>query len=75
MSEIDKNDIDLYKKKEEEYNQTLERIKNKREEYDKIYFNYDINSIIKSVDNLKKRSEEIKKNIEQHEKEKNKQFN
>ena len=75
MSEIDKNDIDLYKKKEEEYNQTLERIKKKREEYDKIYFNYDINSIIKSVDNLKKRSEEIKKNIEQHEKDKNNQFN
>ena len=75
MSEMDKNDIDLYKKKEEEYNQTLERIKNKREEYNKIYFNYDINSIIKSVDNLKKRSEEIKKNIEQHEKDKNNQFN
>ena len=72
MTEIDKNDLELYKKKEEEYKETLERIKSKRDEYDKIYFNYDINSIIKSVENLKKRSEEIKKNIEQHEIEKKK---
>ena len=72
MSEIDKKDVELFKKKEEEYKETLERLKNKRDEYDKIYFKYDIKSIINNVDHLKKRSEEIKNNIEEHEMEKNK---
>ena len=72
MSEIDKKDVELFKKKEEEYKETLERLKNKRDEYDKIYFKYDIKSIINNVDHLKKRSEEIKNNIEEHELEKNK---
>jgi hypothetical protein len=72
MSEIDKKDVELFKKKEEEYNETLEKLKNKRDDYDKIYFKYDIKSIINNVDHLKKRSEEIKNNIEEHELEKNK---
>jgi hypothetical protein len=72
MSEIDKKDVELFKKKEKEYNETLEKLKNKRDDYDKIYFKYDIKSIINNVDHLKKRSEEIKNNIEEHELEKNK---
>ena len=64
MNEIDEKDIELYNKKEEEYKKTLERIKNKKEEYDKIYSNFDINRIIKNVEYLKKRSEEIKKQDE-----------
>jgi hypothetical protein len=72
MSETDKKDVELFKKKEEEYNETLEKLKNKRDDYDKIYFKYDIKSIINNVDHLKKRSEEIKNNIEEHELEKNK---
>ena len=72
MSEIDQKDVELFKKKEEEYKETLERLKNKRDEYDKIYFKYDIKSIINNVEHLKKRSEEIKNNIEEHEMEKNK---
>ena len=62
--------MELFKKKEEEYRETLEKIKRKRDEYDKIYFNYDIKKIINTVEYLKKRSEEIKSNIEQHEIEK-----
>ena len=72
MSEIEQKDVELFKKKEEEYKETLERLKNKRDEYDKIYFKYDIKSIINNVEHLKKRSEEIKNNIEEHEMEKNK---
>ena len=67
MSAIDIKDKELYDKKVEEYKETLERIKTKREEYDKIYFNYDINGIKNKVDDLIKKSEEIKKNIEEHE--------
>ena len=66
MCEIDKKDIELYKKKEEEYKETLNRIKEKREEYDKIYFHYDLKGITNIVDSLKKKSEEIKQRIEQH---------
>ena len=61
MSEIDIKDKELYDKKVEEYKETLNRIKIKREEYDKIYFNYDINGIKNKVDDLIKKSEEIKK--------------
>ena len=71
MSAIDIKDKELYDKKVEEYKETLDRIKTKREEYDKIYFNYDINGIKNKVDELIKKSEEIKKNIEEHDNKKN----
>ena len=40
MTEIEQKDIELFKKKEEEFKETINRIKNKRDEYDKFYFNY-----------------------------------
>ena len=75
MTEIEQKDIELFKKKEEEFKETINRIKNKRDEYDKFYFDYDINGIISTVEYLKKRSEVIKQNIEKHANEKNKNKN
>ena len=45
MTEIEQKDIELYKTKEEEFKETINRINNKRNEYDKIYFDYDIKGI------------------------------
>jgi hypothetical protein len=42
MTEIDPKDVQLYNEKETEFKETLKRIKSKREEYDKIFFNSDI---------------------------------
>ena len=75
MTEIEQKDIELFKKKEEEFKETINRIKNKRDEYDKFYFDYDINGITNTVEYLKKRSEVIKQNIEKHANEKNKNKN
>ena len=75
MTEIEQKDIELFKKKEEEFKETINRIKNKRDEYDKFYFDYDINGITSTVEDLKKRSEVIKQNIEKHANEKNKNKN
>ena len=63
MCEIDKKDIELYKKKEEEYKETLNRIKEKREEYDKIYFHYDLKGITNIVDSLKKNRKKSNKEL------------
>ena len=71
MTEIEEKDIELYKKKEEEFKETISRIKRKRDEYDKIYFDYDIKGLTNTVENIKKKSEEIKQNIEKHKKQKN----
>ena len=71
MTEIEEKDIELYKQKEEEFKETINRIKSKRDEYDKIYFDYDIKGITNTVENIKKKSEEIKQNIEKHKKQKN----
>ena len=75
MTEIEQKDIELFKKKEEEFKETINRIKNKRDEYNKFYFDYDINGITSTVEYLKKRSEVIKQNIEKHANEKNKNKN
>ena len=75
MTEIEQKDIEWFKKKEEEFKETINRIKNKRDEYDKFYFDYDINGITSTVEHLKKRSEVIKQNIEKHANEKNKNKN
>ena len=71
MTEIEQKDIELYKTKEEEFKETINRINNKRNEYDKIYFDYDIKGITNTIENIKKKSEEIKQNIEKHKKQKN----
>ena len=70
MTEIDKKDIELYKKKEEEFKETINRIKSKKDEYDKIYANYNTKGITNTVESIKKKSEEIKRNIEKHKKSK-----
>ena len=70
MTEIDKKDIELYKQKEEEFKETINRIKSKKDEYDKIYSNYNTKGITNTVENIKKKSEEIKRNIEKHKKSK-----
>ena len=56
MTEIEQKDIELYKTKEEEFKETINRINNKRNEYDKIYFDYDIKGITNTVENIKKKS-------------------
>ena len=66
MTEIEQKDIELYKQKEEEFKETINRIKSKRDEYDKIYIDYDIKELTNTVENIKKKSEEIKQNIEKH---------
>ena len=71
MTEIEQKDIELYKTKEEEFKETINRINSKKNEYDKIYFDYDIKGITNTVENIKKKSEEIKQNIEKHKKQKN----
>ena len=70
MCEIDKKDIELYKQKEEEFKETINRIKSKKDEYDKIYSNYNTKGITNTVESIKKKSEEIKRNIEKHKKSK-----
>ena len=70
MTEIDKKDIELYKQKEEEFKETINRIKSKKDEYDKIYANYNTKGITNTVESIKKKSEEIKRNIEKHKKSK-----
>lgn len=70
MTEIDKKDIELYKQKEEEFKETINRIKSKKDEYDKIYSNYNTKGITNTVESIKKKSEEIKRNIEKHKKSK-----
>ena len=70
MKEIDKKDIELYKQKEEEFKETINRIKSKKNEYDKIYANYNTKGITNTVESIKKKSEEIKRNIEKHKKSK-----
>ena len=66
MTEIDPKDVQLYNEKEAEFKETLKRIKSKREEYDKIFFNSDIIGIKSMIEDLKKKTENIKNNIENH---------
>ena len=68
--EIDKNDIELFKQKEKEYNEIIKQINNKKTTFEKKYKKSNIEEIKKNVEKIKKKSEEIKERVEKYEKEK-----
>ena len=70
-TQIDKKDIDLFKQKEKEYNETVKQINSKKTIFEKKYKNSNIEEIKKNVERIKKKSEDIKARIEKYENEKN----
>ncbi len=75
MSQIDQKDMDLYKKKESEFNQSVKSLKTKREDFDKKQKGANIDAIKKNVEKIKKLSEEIKTKVEEEEKRKKEEDN
>ena len=67
-AQIAQSDIDLYKKKENEYNQSVKNLKTKKEDFDKKQKSANIDAIKKNVEKIKKKSEEIKAKVEEEEK-------
>ena len=67
-AQIDQKDMDLYKKKENEYNQSVKNLKTKKEDFDKKQKSANIDAIKKNVEKIKKFSEEIKSKVEEEEK-------
>ena len=67
-AQIEQKDLDLYKKKESEYNQSVKSLKTKREDFDKKQKSANIDAIKKNVEKIKKFSEEIKSKVEEEEK-------
>ena len=67
-AKIDQKDLDLYKKKESEYNQSVKSLKTKQEDFDKKRKSANIDAIKKNVEKIKKNSEDIKAKVEEEEK-------
>ena len=68
-AKIDQKDMDLYKQKEKEYNESVKKIKSKKEDFEKKCKSANIEGIKKNVEKIKKKCEDIKERVEKHEKE------
>ena len=71
-TQIPKSEIDLFKKKEKEFNEIVKQINSKKSNFEKKYKKANIDAIKQTVEKIKKKSEDIKTRVEEYEKEQQK---